>query len=307
LIVSGLLGLGSALLAFSPAVAQDNPPAAGGAQAQGEAHHGKSADQVARELTNPNNDLAKLTFKNRYTWYKGDLPGADDQDNYTLLFQPIFPFTLGPTKSGGKSVLFVRPAIPFVVDQPVPKASGDSLDWDGATALGDIGYDVMYGVTEKSGLIWALGVAGTFPTATDGDVGGKQWRLGPEFIVAKISKWGVVGAFPTHQWDVTGWGKGEDNNFSVTSTQFFLTHTPGGGWAIGTQPTIAYDWESEEWTVPLHLTVSRTIIANGRPWKFEFEANYYVDQPDAFGPEWMVGFNITPVVNNFISNMIRGK
>jgi len=35
--------------------------------------------------------------------------------------------------------------------------------------------------------------------------------------------------------------------------------------------------------------------------------NYYVDQPSAFGPQWMIGLNITPVVPNFINNWIRGK
>ena len=41
-----------------------------------EAHEGKSADELAKELNNPNNDVAKLTFKFQYRWYEGDLPGA---------------------------------------------------------------------------------------------------------------------------------------------------------------------------------------------------------------------------------------
>jgi hypothetical protein len=41
----------------------------------------KSAEEVARELANPNNSLASLTFKNQYRLYTGDLPNADDQDN----------------------------------------------------------------------------------------------------------------------------------------------------------------------------------------------------------------------------------
>jgi hypothetical protein len=49
-----------------------------------EAHEGKSADQVARELANPNNSLASLTFENKFrrntpvvpnfinNWIRGD-------------------------------------------------------------------------------------------------------------------------------------------------------------------------------------------------------------------------------------------
>ena len=94
------------------------------ASAPGEAHQGKSADAIAKDLANPNSDLAKLTFKNQYRWYKGDLPGADDQSNYTTLFQPVFPFSLSPTKSGAKQTIFLRPAIPIVWNQPTPGAVG---------------------------------------------------------------------------------------------------------------------------------------------------------------------------------------
>jgi len=135
-------------------------------------------------------------------------------------------------------------------------------------------------------------------------VTGGQWRAGPEAVIAKLSKKGIIGAFPSHQWDVTGW---KDNAYSVTSCQFFLTATPGGGWAVGTQPTLSYDWKSEEWTIPLHLTVSKTVIMGAHPFKFELELNYYVDQPDAFGPDWLVSLNVTPIVSNFVDNWIRGK
>lgn len=291
--------------------AQEKP--AGGenlAHSPGEEHHGKSADEIAKELANPNNSIAKLTFKNQYRWYTGDLPGADDQSNYTLLFQPVFPFKLGDTASGGKSVLFLRPAIPFVFNQPVPSVNSGRFDWDDASAMGDIVTDVAYGVTEKSGFLWALGMVSTLPTATDSDVAGKQLRLGPEAVFAYINKKGLIGAFPSHQWDVAGWDEGKDRNYSVTSCQFFLTATPGGGWAVGTQPTLTYDWEAESgnrWTIPLHLTVSKTVILGTRPLKLELELNYYVKQPDLFGPKWMVSFNITPIVSNFLDRMIRGK
>ena len=38
----------------------------------------------------------------------------------------------------------------------------------------------------------------------------------------------------------------------------------------------------------------------------KIEANYYIEQPDLFGPEWMIGFNITPVVPNIFDRWIKG-
>lgn len=263
----------------------------------------KSAEEVARELANPNSSLASLTFKNQYRTYKGDLPGADDQDSFTTLFQPVFPFPLEATASGAKQNIFLRPAIPILYNQPTPKGNGD---WDSTGAMGDIGFDFAYGVTEKTGFLWAAGVVGTLPTATDKKVAGKQWRLGPEILLAQAKPWGLYGIFPSHQWDIASTDSKGDSSYSTTQIQPILKYLPGGGWAVATSPIMNYDWKSEEWTVPLNLQVSKTTPVGGVPVKFEFEVNYYVDQPDAFGPEWMIGLNITPVVNNFINDWIRG-
>jgi len=263
---------------------------------------GKSADEVAKELANPNNSLASLTFKNQFRWYTGDLPDADDQFNYTLLFQPVFPFPLEPTASGGKPNIFVRPAIPILIDQPVFDAANGSFK--GASGLGDIGFDLAYGVTEKNGLLWAVGMVGTLPTATDSAFAGKQLRLGPEVFLGVFEKWGVFGVFPSHQWNVAGWS---DANYSTTQIQPFLRFLPGKGWNIGTTPIMDYNWESGEWTIPLQFSVRKTVAVGKTPVQIELEINYYIDQPDAFGPQWMVGLNITPVVDNVINDWIRGK
>ncbi len=269
-----------------------------------DAHEGLSADEVAKQLANPNNSLAKLTFKNQYRWYEGDLPDAGDQSNYTMLFQPIFPFSLGTTEAGWKETLFVRPAFPMVFDQPIPSFANGQFDFDDETALGDIGFDLAYAQTSKDGLVWAAGLVGTLPTATDSDVAGKQWRFGPEALFGKVSDWGVVGIFPSHQWNVAGWS---DRGFSTTQLQVFLNFTPGGGWVIGTTPIMDYNWQTDEWTIPIQLIVSKTTHIGKMPVQFQLEANYYIERPDAFGPEWMIGLNVTPVVSNFVEKWIRGN
>ena len=78
---------------------------------------------------------------------------------------------------------------------------------------------------------------------------------------------------------------------------------PGGGWNYGSTPIATYNHESAEWTIPLHATVGKTFIINGRPWDFSIDLNYYVERPDAIAPEWMVGFNISPVVENVFARV----
>ena len=262
----------------------------------------KSAQEIARELANPNNSLASLTFRNQYRLYDGSVSGASEQENYTLLFQPVFPFGLDDTSSGGKANLFVRPAFPLLVDQPV--IDPETGKWEEVTGMADIGFDIGYGVTEPNGLLWATGLVGTLPTATDSRIGGGQLRLGPELLLAKFYEKGVVGIFPSHQWDVAGW---QDGSFSTSQCQIFANLLPGDGWAIGTIPIMNYNWESSEWSIPLNLTIGKTVISGKTPVRLQAEINYYIERPDSFGSDWMIGFNVTPVVENFVEQWIRGK
>ena len=44
------------------------------------------------------------------------------------------------------------------------------------------------------------------------------------------------------------------------------------------------------------------LIHKGR---LEVEVNYYIERPDAFGPEWMIGFSIAPVVENGLARLFQ--
>ena len=126
----------------------------------------KSADEVAKELSNPAGSLASLAFNLQYQNYKGDLPGADDQDTWSMLFQPVLPFPVGDK---GRRIIF-RPEFPVLFDQPVfDTGKGDFKDSD--LSLGDIVFDLVYAGTKmrtkKDGFLWGVGAAGTLPTATD--------------------------------------------------------------------------------------------------------------------------------------------
>jgi len=48
----------------------------------------------------------------------------------------------------------------------------------------------------------------------------------------------------------------------------------------------------------------RTAAARG-VLSIDLELNDYGPQEDAFGPRWIIGFNITPVVHNFVADLFR--
>jgi len=254
---------------------------------------GPSAADVARELSNPNTALASLNFKNQFRTFTGDLPNADDQSSYTLLFQPTFPF---PFENGDK--LIWRPALPVIVGQPV--FNPDTMDFDSKSALGDFAFDLAYAPKTGGGLILALGLITSIPTATN-DLGFDRWTLGPEFMIGKVAKSYVVGVFPNHQWDIAGSGK---KGVSLTTIQPFATYLPGGGWNIGSGPIITYNWKSEQWIVPIQVNFGKTVTLGKTPIKLGLEVNYFADKPDGVGPEWMIGLNISPVVSNVLADLL---
>lgn len=254
-----------------------------------------SATEVARHLANPNSPLATLTMKNQYTFYKGSLPRADDQGNYDMTFQPAFPFRLD---SGAR--LFFRPTFPLLIDSPVFDAGKGRFD--GQSGLGDISFDLAYGETMKSGFLWAAGMSSTLPTATRSGIGGRQWTVGPRAGLGLIKKLGVLAVFSTHQWDIAGWA---DAGTSVSTIQPIATVLLGGGWAMGTNPSLVYNWNQSQWTFPLNLGVSKTVRIGKTPVRLGVTIDYYVDQPDNFGPKLMIGFNVTPVVKNIFAEWLH--
>ncbi len=264
--------LGSILLVFSYAVQAEKKV--------------MTAEEAAKELANPNTPLASLNFKNQFRWFDGDLPNANSQSSYSLLFQPSLPF---PLDNGG--MVFFRPAIPLVIDQPIP----NSVNFKEESGIGDIVFDLAYAPKRDDDLLVAYGLVSSLPTATEKSLGTDRLTIGPEILYGKVTKEYVMGVFPNHQWSIAGSGQ---KDISLTTIQVFGSVIPGGGWNYGSSPIMSYDWKSEQWTIPLNFNFGKTTIWNERPWKLSMEINYYIERADTFAPEWMIGFNLTPVVNN---------
>jgi hypothetical protein len=254
-----------------------------------------SAEEIAAKLANPNAPMASLTFRLQYRTFDGDLPDASSQDGTAIMFQPTFPFSL---ENG--DVIFFRPNIPIQLSTPtIDPASGGFKSESG---LGDIVFDVAYGRTTKTGMLYAGGIVASLPTATEDALGTDRYSIGPEFMIGKLSKKYVLGMFPSHLWDVGGSG---DADVNLTNVQLFGTYLPGGGWNVGTSPIMSYDHNSDQWTIPLNFTFGKTVIWSGRPWKLSAEINYYVEQADAFGPQWFIGINVAPVVENVLASWFK--
>ena len=280
--------------------------ASAAAQEQGQ----KSNEELAKELANPNTPLTSVKLKLQHWIYEGDIPDVDGEASTLLLLQPTLPF---PLENG--RTLWVRPGVPFIFSQPYADGitfarPGDpsvnppdivGLDFGTKSGIGDITMDFQYGATGSGGLLWSVGATLSMPTATNG-LGTDRWSLGPGFQIASVTEKKVLGVFVNRIWDVAG---SYDASVDLTTFQFFGVYLPGDGWSVASSPIVTLNQETDEWTVPVNFAVSKTRRINGRPWKFAIELNYYLDQPDAYGPKWMIAFNVAPVVVNRIASWFK--
>ena len=250
----------------------------------------QDADAIARELSNPTNARMSLGANFLYQTFDGDLPDAEDQDTFTLLFQPSLPFP----QENGYNLIF-RPALPLFFDQPVFNGSTGEFEDDGLQ-IGDLSYDLAYGTTTESGILYLGGIVGAFPTATNSKLGRDQLTLGPEIALGLVKPWGVIGTLITHQWDIAG---EDDFDTNITGGQYFYAFGLGGGYQFAAGPTFSFNHEAkgdDKWTFPLGVGVSKTKVIGSTPVKLALQTWYYAARPDSFGPEWEIRFTLTPVV-----------
>jgi hypothetical protein len=246
----------------------------------------KSADEIARELSNPVGSLASMVFQGTWTFWDGSIPGAGEQTSGSFVFLPTLPFKVW----GGNMI--IRPSMP-VVGLPHPKADES---WEKKYGFGDIVLIASWGRAEDSGIIWSIGATSVFPTATEG-LGKNQFQLGPAAIFGILKDWGVLGGFWQHWWGLNP--KEGDEAVNIGNIQLFYWFGIGNGWQIGGSPipTANYATKSDtKITFPLNLGVAKTFMLGDVPLKATVQGQYFVTRPETFGQSWGVFFQLTPVV-----------
>jgi hypothetical protein len=99
----------------------------------------------------------------------------------------------------------------------------------------------------------------------------------------------TYGLLANHLWSFAGEGSRPDVN--QTFLQPFLAYNTKTGFGVMLQTDSTYNWEAEQWTVPLGLFASQVLKLGGQPLSLQFGPRVYVDSPSG-GPEWGLRFNL---------------
>ncbi len=240
-------------------------------QAQGE-----SQAELAKKLQNPVANLISVPFQSN--WDFGN--GPKDAMRYTLNVQPVIPFSLSKDWN-----LIIRTIVPFIHAEATV-AGGDS---HGGT--GDIVQSFFLSPAEPlAGWIIGAGPVFLYPSASDTALGGEKWGAGPTAVVLRQDSGWTYGILANHIESFAG--NDSRDHVSATFMQPFLTYTTKTFTTLGLNSESTYDWEHEQWTVPINATLSQLLKLGPQPIQFTIGGRYYAERPRG-GPDWGLRFAVT--------------
>lgn len=237
----------------------------------------QSADELAKKLSNPISSLISVPFQYNYD----DGFGDGDGQKTVINIQPVIPFSISENWN-----LISRTVLPVV-------SQGNFIpDYEDRSGLGNITQSFFFSPKEptKSGLIWGVGPVLQIPTATD-DMAPNQWGAGITGVALKQADGWTVGMLANHVWSI---GKSDQyGESSKTFIQPFLSYANKTGTSYGLNTESVYDWEAEEWSIPINMTVSQIIKVGGMPVQLSAGVRYWAESPDGGPQDWGARLGVT--------------
>lgn len=128
-----------------------------------------------------------------------------------------------------------------------------------------------------------MGPVFLLPTASDDLLGGEKSGLGPTAVFLKQKSGWTYGALANHIWSVAG--DDDRDDISATFLQPFLSYTTKTFTTFGVNTESTYNWESEQWSVPINLMATQLLKVGNQPLTLTAGTRYWADSPDGAGPE----------------------
>jgi hypothetical protein len=260
-----------------------------------------SLEQAALKSNNPVSDAWLLFVENDYTLL--DTPEGSQWQNATTI-QPVMPV---PILDGEWNL--VNRIVAGVVSSPLAEDFDSPNFFDQRTTGNtDTVFFSLAAPNRDDGFIWGLGPTFSLPTATQDVLGSEKWAAGPAALAVRLGNsfgdpgtlesWNI-GFLAQHWWDFAGDDDRED--FNRSNIQYFINYKADATQLIGMTPNILIDWEksgSDRFSVPVGLGTIGFWRWGKLPVRWGAEVQYYVMQPDDFGPEWNFKLFIAPVAAN---------
>ncbi len=287
-----------------PALAQAE---AGAEKAKGDNKAQMSDAEVSLQLNNPVSNLWQISMQNDMT-IRDIKGGPDNQILNNFKFQPVMPIPLTDEWR-----VVVRPVfqlnaynIPEVASGPpvkggpagipLPPVGPPTGSFSTDVGLGDtIFLTAFSNAPPKSKWQYGFGPTWIFPTATDDTLGARKWAVGPAAAAIYLGDPGsvIAGGLVQHWWSFGGPG---DVDVNLTDIQYVLKYRVTDTFSIGFAPNIQYNWENDDWSVPVGGGLDFTVKIGKTLMKLAFEVHYHVETFEGFDNQWNFRLLLSPVL-----------
>ena len=237
------------------------------------------AAELAKKLANPIASLISLPLQYNYDEYGGL---NDDASVNVLNVQPVIPFSMTENWN-----VITRTILPFIDRQDFPLPDMNE------SGLGDIIASQFFSPKSPTagGWIWGAGPVELLPTATDDVLGGDQWGIGPTAVALKQTGPWTVGLLTNHIWSVAGDSDRDDVN--ATFLQPFVSYITTTKTTIGLNTEATYDWENEQWSVPVIGQVAQLFKIGPQILQLAVGAKYWAESPENGPEDWGLRVQLT--------------
>lgn len=249
-----------------------------GAVSTAQAQEASDSADLAKKLNNPIAAMISVPFQFNYD---SEIGPERDGERVQLNFQPVVPIQLSDDWN-----MISRTILPIIDQDDIFPGAGSQF------GFGDTTQSLFFSPAHvgESGIIWGLGPVFLVPTGTDELLSSEKWGAGPTLVVLRQSGGWTYGALMNHIWSFAG--DQDRDDVSSTFLQPFLSYTTHDAWTFGINTESSYDWEAEQWSVPVNLTVSKVVTFGHQPVSLGGAVRYWADSTDG-GPH---GFGARAIV-----------
>ncbi len=239
----------------------------------------KNEEDLAKKLANPISSLVSVPFQLNYDENIGP---NEDGKVYKLNIQPVIPVSLNEDWN-----LISRTILPVVWQKDIAPGVSDE------SGLSDTVQSLFFSPKSptRSGLIWGVGPVFLIPTATDEVLGSRKWGAGPTAVALMQEGPWTIGFLGNHIWSFTG--DDDRANVSKTFVQPFLAYVTKTKTTIGINTESTYDWEADQWSVPVIASVSQMLKIGPQIFQIQLGARYWAESPDNGPDGWGARFALT--------------
>jgi hypothetical protein len=239
-----------------------------------------SQAELAKKLNNPIASLVSLPMQLNYDEGIGM---ADQGERYQLNIQPVIPISLNEDWN-----IISRTIVPLISQEDIVPGTDQS-------GVGDVLQSLFFSPVAPTvnGWIWGVGPVFLLPTASDDLLGSEKWGIGPTAVALKQENGWTYGALANHVWSVAG--DDDRNDINSTFLQPFLSFTTKTLTTVTVNTESTYDWEGEEWSVPVNMMVSQLFKVGNQPMSLQLGARYWADSPETGAEDWGIRLAYTLV------------